>query len=241
MQRFVTLHSLGEITYEDSKLKNGKYVATVIIDKKKSSCYPDEFTTKDDAYEKAAEIALSEWESKYHDTIKKLAVTSDYKIMAKRVVDIVSKYSAGCWSEAFIKIYAEDYKESLPDDWVEHVKSITDELEFTPVFENFLVCLAKKTPEIIPSSTTRPKEPFNQSISELLGQPVPKMIEFQQSTPLTPDEPTRPVPVQYTDSAVWLVHVLVVSAGDQVTLLFSCFACKPSSISFYYVACHTPN
>lgn len=172
---------------------------------------------KDDAYEKAAEVALSEWESKYQDTIKKMAVTSDDNIMAKRVVDIVSKYAAGLWSEAFVKLYAEDYGESLPEDWVRRVESITKELEFTPVFENFLVCMAvKKTPEILPLSPSHSQEPFNQSISELLGQPTSKITESQNDKRVTFEEPVRPVPVHFTDSAFWMVHVLVVRAGDQV-------------------------
>jgi hypothetical protein len=211
-------------------MKNGKYVATVVIDKKKSSCYPDEFTTKEDAYEKAAEVALSEWESKYHDTIRKTSVTTDDKIMAKRVVDIVSKHSDGCWSEEFVKLYEYTfYGESLPEDWVQRVKAITDELEFTAGIEHFLVCMAttKNTPEPVTSSPFLHREPlfnqpppsnesfYNHSVSELFRQPAQKGMQPQ--IPRQSDGfGCRPVPVQNIDSDVWAVHVLVVCGGDQV-------------------------
>lgn len=217
------------MTYEDSRLKNGKYVATVIIEKKKSSCYPDEYTLKDDAYEKAAEVALSEWESKYQDSIKKMAVTNDNNLMAKRVIDIVSKFPTGLWSEALaFDHYAKVYGESLPEDWVCRVQSVTKELEFTPVLENFLVCMAvKKTPEILPSSPSRSQEPFNQSISELLEQPASKLVESHNHKRATPEEPVRPVQVQYTDSAFWMVNILVVHAGDKVIHLWMTINGKP--------------
>lgn len=234
LQRFVLLHRLGEITYEDAKMKNGRYVATVVIDKKKSSCYPDEFATKEDAYEKAAEVALSEWESKYHDKIRKTSVTTDDKIMAKRVVDIVSKHSGGCWSEEFVKLYEYSfYGESLPEDWVQRVKAVTDELEFTAGIEHFLVCMAttKKTPEPVTSSPFLSREPlfnqpppsnesfYNQSVSELFTQPVSKEMQPQKSHGSIPDESAcRPIPVQHIDSDVWVVHVLVVCAGDQLAI-----------------------
>lgn len=221
MQRFVLLHGLGDITYEHSKLKHHKYVATVIVDKRKSSCYPDEFSTIEEAYEKAAEVALSELESKYQEAVKRMPVTKDDKVMAKRVVDIVSKYTAGCWSEAFVKIYAEDYKESLPEDWVQRVQSITDEVEFTAVLENFLVCLApaKKAPEFVSSTPVVQSKPlFNESISDLLMQPMPRIIESQVSAFSAPEECDRPALVQYTDSAFWVVHILVIRSGDMVIL-----------------------
>lgn len=199
------------------KLKNGKYVATVVIDKKKISCYPDQFSAVDDAYEKAAEVAFQELESKYQDDLKKMRVTTDNDLLAKRVIDVVSKYSAGCWSDAFFKFYSDDYGECLPEDWVERVKSVTDEVEFTAIQENFLVCKALKnivgkTDSPVPE---QPKVPFNESVSDLLLQPDPKRLESHNTRSVS-NEPIRPVAPQYATSSFWVVHVLVVFAGDQV-------------------------
>ncbi len=230
LQQFVKLHNLGEITFEDARMKNGKYVATVIIDKKRSSCYPDEFMNVDDAYEKAAEIALDEWESKYQNAIKKMLVTSDNDLMAKRVVEIVIKYPAGCWSEALFQTYAESYGESLPEDWVQRVQSVTKQLDFTPILENFLVCMAH-TPKAVdlepnleseskPFALEIPKEvSFDRSISEYLKQPDMKTIESRKSESDLFHEIIQPIPAMDDDNSFWMVHVLVVYGGDRVIFL----------------------
>lgn len=137
--------------------------------------------------------------------------------MAQRVVDIVSKQPAGYWGEGLLKIYSDDYDESLPEDWVKRVQSVTDELAFIAVQENFLVCKAlPKTSETTPVMTERPNMHFDESVSDLLVQPASRMMESRKHLPSMSDEPIRPVAPQYTDSSIWLVHVLVVCAGDQV-------------------------
>ena len=188
-------------------MKNGKYVATVIIDKKKTSCYPDEFSVVDDAYEKAAEVALDEWEPKYKKELKKMPVTTDNNLMAKRAVDIVSDYPTGCWGEAFLKQYAENYNESLPEDWIPRVKSVTSELEFTPVPDSFLVCKAppKKAQE----------HQHDQSISVFFEQPGPKVTESRKLS----DASNERIQVIPQEDAYWMVHVLVVYGGDYVSFL----------------------
>jgi hypothetical protein len=133
LYRLVQAHQLGEVTYDHSLLKNGKYVAQVEVKSKKLkvSCYPDEFDSIESACEAAAKLAFQELEPTYRETAKKkLPETSDVNLMTSRIVDLVAKSSAGYWSEALGCKYAELHGETLPIDWVDRVMVVNPPLVF---------------------------------------------------------------------------------------------------------------
>lgn len=201
LARFVKLHQLGEISYSSSRMKNGQYVGTVSFanSKIKGNSYPDTFPKEEDAFEKAAEEALGELEAWYEASVVNLPITTDKQLLAKRVVDMVSKIPSGCWSAAFPKVYADEYREKLPKDWIAQVQSATDLLEFEPAkpTEHFIITL------------TRPKTPS----------PIPPVIEVSASVaPKTPVETTPvPIPAQHIDCDIWTVHVHSILTGSQVS------------------------
>jgi len=145
LRRLVEVRQLAKEIYSSNKLKNGKFIGCVEIDRRKISCYPDEFDTEEKAFEEAAKLALEELDEKYKgkDATRQLPITSDSRTMTRRILELVQKKPSGCWSEAFPQQYEDEYGESLPEEWVITVQKQAKELEFTPVGDYFTICFKK--------------------------------------------------------------------------------------------------
>ena len=238
LYRLVQAHQLGEVTYDHSLLKNGKYVAQVEVKSKKLkvSCYPDEFDSIESACEAAAKLAFQELEPTYRETAKKkLPETSDVNLMTARIVDLVAKSSAGYWSEALGCKYAELHGETLPIDWVDRVLVVNPPLVFDKVGECFTICMAHgnsgsrpQTPqESLQSEPVQSPKPhqqpqqqqqhfaFGNSISDFMrhGINVPASVQPIVAQPMA----MRPIAAQVADSDSYRVQVCSIRAGDNVS------------------------
>lgn len=183
LRRLVEVRQLAREIYSSNKLKNGKYIGCVEIDRKKISCYPDEFDTEEKAFEEAAKLALEELDEKFKgkDATRQLPTTSDLRMMTRRILELVQKKPSGCWSEAFPQQYEDEYGESLPDEWVIMVQNQVTELEFTPVGDYFTICFKKSVKgepqsQFQPPPLAKARPIVEESISEVFEKPEQKPL-----------------------------------------------------------------
>lgn len=221
LRRLVEYRQLGKETYTSTKVKSRKFVGCVEVEKKKYSCYPNEFNTEEEAFEEAARLALEELEEKFKGKdARKLPTTTDSRVMTFRILEMVKKFATGCWSEAFPQQYEDEYGESLPENWVQLVQRMTNELEFTPVGDYFTICI-KKTVKIeeVPKQMAGMVH-VEHSVSELFDKPLIDKPLSSDSTkqPFTPSSASPETPQELDELDAWIkVQVTVIHKGGQVS------------------------
>lgn len=181
--------------------KNGGplYGCQVKVEGQYFSSYPDESYIKEEAKEFAAKKAYQKLiQNDEESHLNGFKVTSDVKIMHKRIYKLVEKHPAGLWADSIAALYSNDFKELLPKDWVNKASSFP-QLSVNKVCEGKVIISPNSSPSL------EETDPF-----QLL----------MPSKKLTPDI-SKPVPIHtqvLPSSEFWDVYVTYVAPTGEVWL-----------------------
>lgn len=90
------------------------------------------------------------------------AETKDAKLITQRVMEIITQNDQGngYWSSCIMDMYTTKFKERLPANWVELVKSETDLLTFHAVGEHFAIYFSKTNDSSVDKKTNESRTPL---------------------------------------------------------------------------------
>ncbi|XP_033209500.1 uncharacterized protein LOC117168169 [Belonocnema kinseyi] len=153
--------------YKTVPARNGTIYAQVMVGREKYSSYPNGAKNQKAAQLIAVKIALDDLKEKNSSIM--LPVTKDEKLLEERMLKILDSHPYGIFSSQFTIYYQQEFKESLPGNWMQIVNGCSEIIVETGVNNTSILMTRPKTPEV-PEVFQWPDDPYViMHVSEVLS------------------------------------------------------------------------